>query len=90
MLINKEFEHESMQDNASVVQFLKALIEGFEKGKISLKAGPDQMALVPNDLIKFNLKAKLKREKVKLSLRMSWKAEEEDQPNQEEFVIDSK
>jgi len=87
MLVSKEFVHESFQDNQSVARFLKALMEGFEKGKITLEAGPDLIEFSPEDLIKFNLKAKLKKEKAKLTLRFSWNSTSEAKTDSSEFVI---
>ena len=89
MIVSKEFVHESLQDNQSVARFLKSLMEGFEKGKITLETGPDQIEFSPNDLIKFNLKAKSKRDKAKLTLRFSWKPAQELTKDNGEIIISS-
>ncbi len=73
MAKDKEFEHESIQDNQTIADYLKSLIEGFEKGQISLNGSSDQLDLFPNNLLNFTLKAKRKSDKNKLTLQFSWK-----------------
>lgn len=86
-----EFRHESLQDCESIVKYLKALTEGFENGRLKLANGNEPMELKPEGLLNLNLKARRKDNRVKLTLKVSWK--EEDSSEQAEgrsLVIDSK
>ena len=67
------FEHESVQDNQTVSQYLKALIEGFEGGKIVFTSEKRHLVLQPNNLLEFSIKAKKKGQKNKIALKFSWK-----------------
>jgi amphi-Trp domain-containing protein len=69
----QEFEHESVQDNQTVSQYLKALIEGFESGKVVFISEKRQLVMQPNNLLEFSIKARRKGEKSKIVLKFSWK-----------------
>jgi amphi-Trp domain-containing protein len=74
----EEFEHESVQDNETVSQYLQAMIEGFRNGKITFKSEDDELVLFPNNLLEFVILAKKKGDKNKISLRFTWKDSKEE------------
>lgn len=69
----QEFEHESVQDNETVSRYLKALIDGFESGKLVFTSEKRQLVMAPNNLLEFAIKAKRKGPKNKITLKFSWK-----------------
>lgn len=69
----ERFEHESIQEKHSIQQFLIALVEGIEKGRIVLSAEKDQALLTPVELMRFSIKAKKKSGKSKLTIKLTWK-----------------
>lgn len=69
----QEFEHESVQDNQTVSQYLRALIEGFESGKVVFTSDRRHLVMEPNNLLEFSIKARKKGEKSKIVLKFSWK-----------------
>ena len=73
MADDERFEYDSVQDMKSIQHFLQTLTEGFENGKIVLSSENEEVVLRPQNLLKFGIKAKKKGDKVKLSLKMSWK-----------------
>jgi amphi-Trp domain-containing protein len=73
MAEKQAFEHESVQNNETVSQYLKALIEGFESGKVVFISEKRQLVMQPNNLLEFTIKAKKKGEKNKIVLKFSWK-----------------
>jgi amphi-Trp domain-containing protein len=73
MAEKQSFEHESVQDNETVTQYLKALIEGFESGKVVFISEKRQLVMQPNNLLEFTIKAKKKGEKNKIVLKFAWK-----------------
>lgn len=90
MASEKEFRHESLQDNQSIIKYLDALLEGFKKGELTFKQPPDFIVLNPEGLIQLEIKAQRKTSKSKLSLKFSWKENpegKEDKPDA--LVIDS-
>lgn len=86
-----EFKHESLQDSQSIVRYLRAICDGFEKGQLNLANGGDGMSLEPSGLLKLDLKAKRKDGRIKLSLKISWKeAEELPEPDEHPLRIEPK
>ncbi len=73
MARDEQFEHESFQDNETIGKYLDALVEGFQKGTITLSSEGDQVVLSPNNLLQFQVKARKKGSKSKLSIKISWK-----------------
>ena len=73
MSSEKEFRHESMQDRGSIVKYLKALSDGFERGELTFQKSSDHIILNPDGLIQLEIKAHRKPEKSRLTLKFSWK-----------------
>ncbi len=71
----EEFKHESLQDKESIVEYFTALSEGFSKGRLAFANKEKQIIFEPKGLLKLDVKAKRKNDKVKFSLKVSWKEE---------------
>ena len=69
----RNFEHDSLQDPASIVEYLEALTQGFKSGRLLFCAGKKEMVLKPGKLLKFSVRAKRKDRSAKVTLKMSWK-----------------
>ncbi|MBD3170283.1 MAG: amphi-Trp domain-containing protein [candidate division Zixibacteria bacterium] len=70
---SQDFFYESVQDPKTIKDFLQSLMEGIEKGNIALSSNGEEIVLNPSDMLKFSVKAKVKGEASKLSLKISWK-----------------
>lgn len=77
-MASEEFKHESIEDRESVVRYLKALIDGIEKGHLALDSGDQSFVLEPQGLLKIEIRARRKSGRVKTTLKFSWR-EGEDQ-----------
>jgi len=73
----KSFEHESIQDCASVLAYLRALTAGIEQGRLILREGQEEFVLEPEGLLTLNVRASRKRNRRRLDLRLSWRDEEQ-------------
>jgi amphi-Trp domain-containing protein len=82
---NNEFKHESLQDSQTIVKYINALAEGFSSGRLALGNNGNPIVLEPTGMLKLDLKAKRKDGRMKLSVKISWKEEDE-----EKKQIDSK
>lgn len=69
----EEFEHDSLQDNDTIVKYLTALAEGFRNGRIELTRGREEVVLEPSGLLRLNIKAKRRRGKVTVAFKVMWK-----------------
>jgi amphi-Trp domain-containing protein len=73
MASDKKFMFESIQDNNSIRNFLDALVDGFEKGRIVLSTDADEIVMSPCGLLNFEVKAKKKGGESKISIKVGWK-----------------
>jgi amphi-Trp domain-containing protein len=87
MAKNEEFEHESIQDNQTIGAYLESLVEGFQKGKIVLKAEKQEIELHPNNILHLDLSAKKKGNKSKMTIRLSWRKSDLDEKAKSEISI---
>ena len=69
----KEFDHESLQSKRSIVAYLAALQEGFESGNLVISDPEDRIELKPNGLVRLEVQAAQRRDRVRLVLRFEWK-----------------
>jgi amphi-Trp domain-containing protein len=67
-----EFKHESLQDPKSISQYLKALIEGLESGRVDLSDDNGQVVLHPTGLLGLELRARRRGNRSKLQFKLSW------------------
>jgi amphi-Trp domain-containing protein len=67
------FEHESLQSRRSIVAYLQALQEGFQSGTLVLSDPEGRIELKPNGLLRFEVQAAQKGDRIRLVLRFSWK-----------------
>ncbi len=67
-----EFKHESLQDPKSIGQYLEALIEGLESGRVELSDDNGQVVLHPTGLLGLELRARRRGNRSKLQLKLSW------------------
>lgn len=68
-----KFEFDSVQDPASIQEFLSALTQGFAKGRIVLRSEAEEIVLTPGALLGFSVKAKRKGGENKIAVKIVWK-----------------
>jgi len=85
-----KFEFDSVQDPASIQDFLSALTQGFAKGRIVLRSETEEIVLVPGALLGFGVKAKRKGGENKIVVKIVWKdARREIQAGDKSIVVAS-
>lgn len=83
------FKFESMQDAESILAYLDALREGFAKGRIRLSTKDKELVLEPKGLIRFDVDAKRKGNRIKLGIKLAWKDQEDPDLSDEPLHIDA-
>ena len=73
MSSKEQFRHESLEDTESIVKYLNAIADGILKGKLVLGNESEQFSVTPEGLLKLEIKAKRKSDRVKLELEIGWK-----------------
>jgi amphi-Trp domain-containing protein len=69
----REFEHESLQNQRTIVAYLEALKQGFASGKLSFRDPEGEIDLKPHGLVRFTVHADHKRDHARLTLRFDWR-----------------
>ena len=87
-MASDDFKHESLQDLKSIGQYLKALTEGLESGRVELADDNGQLVLHPAGLLNLELRAKRRGDRAKLQLKLTW-TEEESKPRVDSLRVRS-
>lgn len=67
-----EFVHESLQDPQSIGSYLRALVDGFERGCIALSDDGGRLVFHPTGLLGLELRAKRTGNRARLQIELSW------------------
>lgn len=81
------FEHDSLQDVASLVQYLKAIVDGFERGKLNIAGGDEEIVLEPTGLVRFEVRASQRDDRARFALRFTWKPKRHEVTHDEQLRI---
>ncbi|MEW5721581.1 MAG: amphi-Trp domain-containing protein [Thermodesulfobacteriota bacterium] len=66
------FKHESLEDSETIIKYLKALQEGFEKGALLFSSDERRLILKPQGLINLDFEAKRKSGEIKVTIKFRW------------------
>lgn len=86
----KTFKHESVEDITTITKYLKQFVEGMEKGHLTFTSKNNDVDLEPRGLINFDVMAKKKNGRQKLTLKFAWKEVDAPEPDNESLVIETK
>jgi len=70
---NRNFKHETVQDLHSILAYLDAVRDGLAQGRLVLESKGKELVLEPKGLVAFDIEAKSKGDRRKLSLHFAWK-----------------
>ncbi len=82
----EEFKHESLEDSSSIAQYLQVLIEGIQQGHLEFGTEQQQFDLDPKGLLQLEVRAKKKGGRNKISLKLSWRDDQEKTSNSSESL----
>ena len=68
-----DFEHESLQDQESVADYLDTIIAGIRSGRLAVSSGDGEIDLRPQGLIRFVVRASERPDRHRISLKLTWK-----------------
>ncbi len=83
------FKFESVQDLESILPYLDALRDGLAKGRLRLVSKDREVVLEPRGIINFDVEARRKGNRLKLQLKLSWKAEEDPDLGEDAFQVEA-
>ena len=82
-----KFNYESVQDVRSLVEYLRALADGFEKGSMRFARKDLELVLSPKGLVGFAVEAKARDGRMKLGLKFAWRESVEAKETEEDTLI---
>jgi amphi-Trp domain-containing protein len=68
-----ELVHDAMHEPAQIARYLRAIADGLEAGRLSLRSGERVVELHPGPLCTLELRSKVERQRVKLQLQLGWR-----------------
>lgn len=83
-----KFEHESLEDQESIIKYLETIIDGFKSGKLTFGNNKKSVDLSPQGLLKLKINVSSNEKKVKLGLNMEWK-EKVDKDNCGDLIVNA-
>jgi len=86
---NARFTHESLQDNNSIRDLLKAISTGISKGKIILEDEDGVLTMEPEGLLTLKVSASQEDERNRINIRITWQGERE-LPKKKALKVSSK
>lgn len=72
------FRHESLQDNKTIRDLLKAITSGVAKGKVVLSDEDGEIVMKPEGLLHLKVTASQEDAHNRLNIRISWQSEDDD------------
>lgn len=72
----KSFRHQSLQDEKSIQDILKAITSGIAKGKITFSDEDEKIVMRPEGLLDLKVTATQEENRNRFNIRISWQVEE--------------
>ncbi len=74
---NGRFRHESLQDQDTIKNLLKAITSGIAEGEITLEDKNARLVMEPTGLLRVKIKASIDDDQNTLDIRISWQGEKD-------------
>ncbi|MHC1753616.1 amphi-Trp domain-containing protein [Humidesulfovibrio sp.] len=68
-----KIEMKTTMESAAVAEYLTALAKGFKSGVICVEKGGETLTLIPADIAEVEVEARVKKDKARFSLEVSWR-----------------
>ncbi len=72
----RSFRHQSLQDEKSIQDLLKAISSGIAKGKITFSDEDDKIVMRPEGLLELKVTANQEENRNRFNIRVSWQVED--------------
>jgi len=72
----RSFRHQSLQDEKSIQDILKAISSGIAKGKITFSDEDDKIVMRPEGLLELKVTANQEENRNRFNIRVSWQVED--------------
>jgi len=72
------FRHESLQDQKTIAELLKAITKGIAKGKLTFSDEDGEIVLEPEGLLNLKVTAEQEEIRHRLNIRITWHPQEKE------------
>ena len=73
----KSFRHQSLQDEHSMQEILKAISSGIARGKITFSDEDEKIVMRPEGLLELKVTATQENNRNRFNIRISWQVDDE-------------
>lgn len=84
-----KFEHESIEDQESVIKYFETIVEGLKSGNIKFGNAKKTVEVSPNGLLKLKINVNRNAKKVKMAMNLEWKEKSSSEESSGELSIET-
>jgi amphi-Trp domain-containing protein len=83
----KNFRHQSLQDEKSIQDILKAVSSGIAKGKITFSDEDEKIVMRPEGLLDLKVTASQEENRNRFSIRVSWQVDDSEEKKRKSLSV---
>ncbi|MCK5382583.1 MAG: amphi-Trp domain-containing protein [Gammaproteobacteria bacterium] len=83
----KNFRHQSLQDDKSIQDILKAITSGIAKGKITFSDEDDKIVMRPEGLLDLKVTAAQEDNRNRFNIRISWQVDDSSEKKKKSLSV---
>jgi amphi-Trp domain-containing protein len=83
----KNFRHQSLQDDKSIQDILKAITSGIAKGKITFSDEDDKIVMRPEGLLDLKVTAAQEDNRNRFNIRISWQVDDNSEKKKKSLSV---
>ena len=83
----RSFRHQSLQDEKSIQDILKAISSGIAKGKITFSDEDEKIVMRPEGLLELKVTAAQEDNRNRFNIRVSWQVEDDSEKKKKSLSV---
>ena len=83
----RSFRHQSLQDEKSIQDILKAISNGIAKGKITFSDEDEKIVMRPEGLLELKVTASQEENRNRFNIRVSWQVDDDDKKKGKSLTV---
>ena len=83
----KSFRHQSLQDEKSIQDILKAISSGIARGKITFSDEDEKIVMRPEGLLELKVTANQEENRNRFNIRISWQVEDDHEKKKKSLSV---
>ena len=83
----RSFRHQSLQDEKSIQDILKAISSGIAKGKITFSDEDEKIVMRPEGLLELKVTAAQEDNRNRFNIRVSWQVDDDGEKKRKSLTV---